>query len=195
MQSGSPSFGTPESAVGLLCTGQIARSFGLPWRSGGGLTSSQTDFFTVAEHEIGLAELPAVGESRRLRAVVRISLRRPGLGPAVEDTSLLLTAFGPLLAWGRTSLESLKRNFRWPAVGALTVAILCVVVVLGFRDGQYAEPALIGSFVGVAAGPLVYAIMIRARGGRTGGGGPRSGDRDGAGRRSDFPIERETSAT
>jgi trimethylamine--corrinoid protein Co-methyltransferase len=42
MQSGSPSFGTPESAVGLLCTGQIARHFGLPWRSGGGLTSSQT---------------------------------------------------------------------------------------------------------------------------------------------------------
>jgi trimethylamine---corrinoid protein Co-methyltransferase len=42
MQSGSPSFGTPESAIGLLCTGQIARHFNLPWRSGGGLTSSQT---------------------------------------------------------------------------------------------------------------------------------------------------------
>jgi trimethylamine--corrinoid protein Co-methyltransferase len=42
MQSGSPSFGTPESAIGLLCTGQIARRFGLPWRSGGGLTASQT---------------------------------------------------------------------------------------------------------------------------------------------------------
>jgi trimethylamine--corrinoid protein Co-methyltransferase len=42
MQSGSPSFGTPESALGLLCTGQIARHFGLPWRSGGGLTASQT---------------------------------------------------------------------------------------------------------------------------------------------------------
>ncbi len=42
MQSGSPSFGTPESAIGLFCTGQIARSFGLPWRSGGGLNSSQT---------------------------------------------------------------------------------------------------------------------------------------------------------
>jgi Trimethylamine:corrinoid methyltransferase len=41
MQSGSPCFGTPESAIGLLCTGQIARHFGLPWRSGGGLTSSQ----------------------------------------------------------------------------------------------------------------------------------------------------------
>ena len=42
MQSGSPSFGTPESALGLLCTGQVARHFGLPWRSGGGLTASQT---------------------------------------------------------------------------------------------------------------------------------------------------------
>jgi trimethylamine--corrinoid protein Co-methyltransferase len=41
MQSGSPQFGTPESAIGLLCTGQIARHFGLPVRSGGGLTSSQ----------------------------------------------------------------------------------------------------------------------------------------------------------
>ncbi len=42
MQSGSPSFGTPESAIGLLCTGQLARHFGLPFRTGGGLNSSQT---------------------------------------------------------------------------------------------------------------------------------------------------------
>jgi trimethylamine--corrinoid protein Co-methyltransferase len=43
MQSGSPGFGGPESAMGLLCSGQIARRFGLPWRAGGGfLTSSQT---------------------------------------------------------------------------------------------------------------------------------------------------------
>jgi trimethylamine---corrinoid protein Co-methyltransferase len=42
MQSGSPSFGTPESAIGLLCTGQIARKFDLPFRSGGGLNASQT---------------------------------------------------------------------------------------------------------------------------------------------------------
>jgi len=41
MQSGSPTFGTPESGIGLLCTGQVARSFGLPFRSGGALTSSQ----------------------------------------------------------------------------------------------------------------------------------------------------------
>src|ERR1700710_2308197 len=42
MQSGSPSFGTPESGIGVLCTGQIARHFGLPWRGGGGLNASQT---------------------------------------------------------------------------------------------------------------------------------------------------------
>ncbi len=43
MQSGSPMFGTPESAVGLFCGGQVARRYGLPWRSGGGgLTASQT---------------------------------------------------------------------------------------------------------------------------------------------------------
>ena len=42
MQSGSPCFGTPESAVGLYCTGQLARHYGLPCRTGGGLTSSQT---------------------------------------------------------------------------------------------------------------------------------------------------------
>ena len=42
MQSGSPQFGTPESAMGQLCTGQIARHFGLPFRSGGGLNASQT---------------------------------------------------------------------------------------------------------------------------------------------------------
>ena len=42
MQSGSPSFGTPESAIGLFCTGQLARHYGLPFRTGGGLTSSQS---------------------------------------------------------------------------------------------------------------------------------------------------------
>jgi trimethylamine---corrinoid protein Co-methyltransferase len=42
MQSGSPAFGTPESAIGLLCTGQLARHYRLPFRTGGGLNSSQT---------------------------------------------------------------------------------------------------------------------------------------------------------
>ena len=40
---------------------------------------------------------------------------------------LLLTAVGPLLAWRKTSVESLKRNFQWPTAGALGVGILLMV--------------------------------------------------------------------
>jgi cytochrome c-type biogenesis protein CcmF len=40
---------------------------------------------------------------------------------------LLLTAVGPLLAWRKTSLESLKRNFLWPTVGAIAVAFFLMV--------------------------------------------------------------------
>jgi cytochrome c-type biogenesis protein CcmF len=34
---------------------------------------------------------------------------------------LILTALGPLLAWRKTSFESIKRNFFWPSMGALAV--------------------------------------------------------------------------
>src|SRR5271155_2322154 len=40
---------------------------------------------------------------------------------------LILTAVGPLLAWRKTSLESLKRNFLWPAIGAIVVAIFLMI--------------------------------------------------------------------
>jgi trimethylamine--corrinoid protein Co-methyltransferase len=41
MKTGSPGFGGPESWLGLLASGQLARRYGLPWRSGGGaLTTS-----------------------------------------------------------------------------------------------------------------------------------------------------------
>ena len=40
---------------------------------------------------------------------------------------LLLTAVGPLLAWRKTSLESLKRNFLWPSVGALAVGVIMMI--------------------------------------------------------------------
>ena len=40
---------------------------------------------------------------------------------------LLLTAVGPLLAWRKTSFESLKRNFLWPSIGALAVALFVML--------------------------------------------------------------------
>jgi cytochrome c-type biogenesis protein CcmF len=39
---------------------------------------------------------------------------------------LLLTAIGPLLAWRKTSFESLKRNFQWPLIGALAIALFVI---------------------------------------------------------------------
>jgi cytochrome c-type biogenesis protein CcmF len=39
---------------------------------------------------------------------------------------LLLTAVGPLLAWRKTSFESLKRNFLWPTVAAVAIAIFVI---------------------------------------------------------------------
>jgi cytochrome c-type biogenesis protein CcmF len=51
---------------------------------------------------------------------------------------LILTAVGPLLAWRKTSLDSLKRNFLWPTVGALAVGV--ALVALGVRpwnDASY----------------------------------------------------------
>jgi len=51
---------------------------------------------------------------------------------------LLLTAVGPLLAWRRTSVESLKRNFLGPAIGALiTGAVLVAVGVRPWNDVSY----------------------------------------------------------
>jgi trimethylamine--corrinoid protein Co-methyltransferase len=41
MQSGSPAFGTPESAMGILASAQMARHYRLPFRGGGALTSSK----------------------------------------------------------------------------------------------------------------------------------------------------------
>jgi len=39
---------------------------------------------------------------------------------------LLLTAVGPLLCWGKTSGDSLKRNFLWPTIGALAIAAFLI---------------------------------------------------------------------
>jgi cytochrome c-type biogenesis protein CcmF len=40
---------------------------------------------------------------------------------------LLLTALGPLLAWRKTSFESLKRNFTWPFTVALIIALFVML--------------------------------------------------------------------
>jgi cytochrome c-type biogenesis protein CcmF len=43
---------------------------------------------------------------------------------------LILTAIGPLLAWRKTSFESLKRNFMWPSIGAVGVMVFLMITPL-----------------------------------------------------------------
>ena len=51
---------------------------------------------------------------------------------------LLLTAVGPLLAWRKTSTESLKRNFFWPAMGGLAIGVIMMIVgVRPWKDISY----------------------------------------------------------
>jgi cytochrome c-type biogenesis protein CcmF len=46
---------------------------------------------------------------------------------------LFLTGVGPLLAWRKTSIDSLKRNFGWPLIIGAIGAVGCFF--LGYRDG------------------------------------------------------------
>ncbi len=58
---------------------------------------------------------------------------------------LFLTGVGPLLAWRKTSTESLKKNFGIPLAGGIVVAIIAVV--LGLRGFYVVLCLLLGVFV------------------------------------------------
>ena len=45
---------------------------------------------------------------------------------------LFLTGVGPLLAWRKTSLDALKRNFAWPLAGGILAGVIALV--FGFRE-------------------------------------------------------------
>ncbi len=59
MQTGSPAFGTPEGALALLCGGQLARHYGVPYRGSGGLNNAKS-VDAQASYETQLSLWPAV---------------------------------------------------------------------------------------------------------------------------------------
>ena len=77
---------------------------------------------------------------------------------------LLLTAVGPLLAWRKTSLESLKRNFLFPALGSL--AIGAMMILFGVRPWQ--DPSFFYATMAAVLSALVIFTVISefVRGGR-----------------------------
>ena len=77
---------------------------------------------------------------------------------------LLLTAVGPLLAWRKTSIESLKRNFLLPAVGAVSIGI--VMIIFGVRPWE--DPSYFYATMAAVLSILVIFTVISEfiRGGR-----------------------------
>ena len=74
---------------------------------------------------------------------------------------LLLTAVGPLLAWRRTSLESLKRNFLWPSLGALLAGIAMLIFgVHPWKDISYLY-SMIAAMLAVLVALTVISEFVR----------------------------------
>jgi cytochrome c-type biogenesis protein CcmF len=78
---------------------------------------------------------------------------------------LLLTGVGPLIAWRRSSVESLKRAFMWPAIAGVAVAV--GLVVAGMRQFYPLVSFMLCTFVLVTVGIefVKGANAIRAKGG------------------------------
>ncbi len=76
---------------------------------------------------------------------------------------LFLTGVGPLLAWRRTSAESLKRNFLWPTIFGIISGALALL--LGYRDSFSAVCLFLCGFVAWAVVLEFYrgAKVIAAR--------------------------------
>jgi cytochrome c-type biogenesis protein CcmF len=68
---------------------------------------------------------------------------------------LLLTAVGPLLAWRKTSFESLKRNFTWPTMAA----VLTVVALIGGGMRPWQDASYFYSLMAIALSVLVAATI------------------------------------
>jgi cytochrome c-type biogenesis protein CcmF len=77
---------------------------------------------------------------------------------------LLLTAMGPLLAWRKTSVESLKRNFQIPVLLAAATAVL--LVARGMRPWQ--QVSYFYSLMTISLSVMVGATVLSefVRGGR-----------------------------
>jgi cytochrome c-type biogenesis protein CcmF len=78
---------------------------------------------------------------------------------------MFLTGVGPLLAWRKTSLESLRRNFAWPLAVGLLGGV--VAFILGFRQIYSLVCMTLCVFVAATISMEFYrgAKVIRARSG------------------------------
>ncbi len=79
----------------------------------------------------------------------------------------LFLEFGALIQL-RKREPGLRGAFRIPiglggviAIAALPVIVLCGVIAISFRDGEYGVPAVVGAAVAIALGPILYYLAQR----------------------------------
>jgi len=77
---------------------------------------------------------------------------------------MLLTAVGPLLAWRKTSVESLKRNFLFPAIGSVAIGLMMML----FGVKPWEDPSYFYAVMAAILSALVIFTVISEflRGGR-----------------------------
>jgi amino acid transporter len=80
----------------------------------------------------------------------------------------LFLEFGALIQL-RKSEPTLRGVFRIPlsrtgvaALASLPMIVLAGVICVSFADGEYGLPAVIGTAIAMAAGPLMYRFAVRA---------------------------------
>src|SRR5271169_6003863 len=96
-----------------------------------------------------------------------VTVRAPYYNVVIVPTALLLlllTAVGPLLAWRKTSIESLKRNFLFPAIGAISIGGM--MILFGVRPWE--DPSYFYAIMAAVLSALVIFTVISEflRGGR-----------------------------
>ena len=83
MQSGAPTFGTPEPQLVLFVLAALARRLGVPFRSGGNFTASKVPDYQAA-YEEALQLSPGDAEARWN---LEVALRRLGYDPTSGGSS------------------------------------------------------------------------------------------------------------
>ena len=114
------------------------------------------DTFRQALCRLSQSGSPATASAWALRTFNRVNI-------PIRLLILFLTGVGPLLAWRKTSRESLKRNFGWPLLIGMVVG--AVTFALGFRSFYSLASLILGVFVAATISLEFYrgSRVIRAR--------------------------------
>jgi trimethylamine--corrinoid protein Co-methyltransferase len=143
MRTGAPALGTPESIFGVLAGAQLARRYGLPFRGGGGLCSSNAvDAQAAAESSFMLWATMLAGTDVVLHAAGWLE---GGLTASLEKFALDVELLGQLQVQQR-GLGFSEEEFAFDAlkeVGPGGLWLAAEHTMNHFKEWQYISPLFI----------------------------------------------------